>query len=623
MNYLSVETISKRFGERLLFSDVTFGIDKGDKVALVAKNGAGKSTLLKLLCNQDEPDEGRIVYRNGISVAYLDQSDRFSKGATVLSAALNSDIPENQAILEYQRASSGDGDLNHALERMNELNAWDADVKVKEILTQLKLDEFDKPVEHLSGGQKKRLALAKLLATEPDFMILDEPTNHLDLDMIEWLEERLQQSNSTILMVTHDRYFLEVVCDTIIELDRQTTFKYGGNFSTFLGMKEERNQIEVATVSKAKNLYRKELEWMRRMPKARGTKAKARQDAFYKTEEVAKTKLGEDSLELIIKPERLGSKILEFHKVSYQIGDLILLDKFDYIFKRNEKIGIIGPNGVGKSSLLKLVMEEYTPTAGKIVLGETVKIGYYSQDGLNFKDDKRVIEVIKDIAEYIQAEKGRKLSAAQMLEMFLFSKETHWQLVSTLSGGEKKRLYLLTVLMANPNFLILDEPTNDLDIYAMAALEDYLLNFNGCVIVVSHDRFFLDKMADHLFVFMGDGKVKNHPGGYSNFLDWRKKNKHLFTTNKEEKPVGDKSNEGRISGVDLDGKTRKLSYNEQKEYKQLGREIEKLEEKQKSMNAKIASGVIEDPEVFYKELAELADSIDEKSMRWLELSEFV
>lgn len=622
MNYLSVETISKRFGERLLFSDVTFGIDKGDKVALVAQNGAGKSTLLKLLCRQDEPDEGRIVYRNGISVAYLDQSDKFAEGASVLSAALNSDIPENQAILEYQRASNGDGDLGYALERMNELNAWDADVKVKEILTQLKLDDFDKPIEHLSGGQKKRLALAKLLATEPDFMILDEPTNHLDLDMIEWLEERLQQSNSTILMVTHDRYFLEVVCDTIIELDRQTTYKYGGNFSTFLGMKEERNQIEEATVSKAKNLYRKELEWMRRMPKARGTKAKARQDAFYRTEEVAQTKLGEDSLELIIKPERLGSKILEFHKVSYQIGDLILLDKFDYIFKRNEKIGIIGPNGVGKSTLLKLIMEEYLPTAGKIVLGETVKIGYYSQDGLNFKDDKRVIEVIKDIAEYIQAEKGRKLSAAQMLEMFLFSKETHWQLVSTLSGGEKKRLYLLTVLMANPNFLILDEPTNDLDIYAMAALEDYLLNFNGCVIVVSHDRFFLDKMADHLFVFMGDGKVKNHPGGYSNFLDWRKKNKHLFSANKEEKPAEEKSQEGRMSGVDIEQKKRKLSYNEQKEYKQLGREIEKLEERQKDMNAKIAAGDVEDPETFYKELSELADSIDEKSMRWLELSEF-
>lgn len=617
MNYLSVEAVSKRFGEKLLFSDVTFGIDKGDKVALVARNGAGKSTLLKLLCDLDNPDEGNITYRNDITVGYLDQNDNFKKGSTLLEAALNPEVPTNKAIIDYQEAIEGRGSLENALEVMNNLNAWDADVKVKEILQQLKLDDFQRKVDHLSGGQKKRLALARLLASSPDFMILDEPTNHLDLDMIEWLEQELSQSRSTILMVTHDRYFLELICDTIIEMDRNTTFKYDGNFSTFLRKKEERAQIENATVSKAKNLYRTELEWMRRMPKARGTKAKARQDQFYKVEKVAKTKIDDSSMELKIKPERLGTKIIELHKVSFEIENLKLLDKFDYIFKKKDKAGIIGANGVGKTTLLKLILGEYQPTGGKIVLGETVKIGYYSQAGMNLKEDKRVIEVIKDIAEVIPAEKGKTLSAAQMLELFMFPRDMHWQYVSKLSGGERKRLYLLTVLMDNPNFLILDEPTNDLDIYAMAALEDYLINFEGCVLVVSHDRFFLDKLADHLFVFEGEGKVKDHPGGFSHYLDWKRKNKKAKPSSpkpeSESKPVQKQNEKPKDK--------KKLSFKEKYELEELEKEIALLEADQKKMNDKIANGQVDDPVEFYKQLSEISNQLEKKSDRWIELSD--
>lgn len=617
MNYLSVEAVSKRFGEKLLFSDVTFGIDKGDKVALVARNGAGKSTLLKLLCDLDNPDEGNITYRNDITIGYLDQNDNFKKGATLLEAALNPEVPTNKAIIDYQEAIEGRGSLENALEVMNNLNAWDADVKVKEILQQLKLDDFQRKVDHLSGGQKKRLALARLLASSPDFMILDEPTNHLDLDMIEWLEQELSQSRSTILMVTHDRYFLELICDTIIEMDRNTTFKYDGNFSTFLRKKEERAQIENATVSKAKNLYRTELEWMRRMPKARGTKAKARQDQFYKVEKVAQTKIDDSAMELKIKPERLGTKIIELHKVSFEIENLKLLDKFDYIFKKKDKAGIIGANGVGKTTLLKLILGEYQPTGGKIVLGETVKIGYYSQAGMNLKEDKRVIEVIKDIAEVIPAEKGKTLSAAQMLELFMFPRDMHWQYVSKLSGGERKRLYLLTVLMDNPNFLILDEPTNDLDIYAMAALEDYLINFEGCVLVVSHDRFFLDKLADHLFVFEGEGKVKDHPGGFSHYLDWKRKNKKA-------KPASPKTEASSKQVQKQDEKPKekkKLTFKEKYELDELEKEIAQLEREQKKMNDKIASGQVNDPVEFYKQLSDISNLLEKKSDRWIELSD--
>lgn len=610
MNYLSVENISKRFGDRLLFEDVTFGMDKGDKVAIVAKNGSGKSTMLNILCGKDTPDDGRVVFRNDISLGYLEQEDVFKNGRSILENALDAKDKYHKAILDYSKAlRTGEG-LEKAMEVMNELNAWDADVAVKEALTALGLENYDEHVDHLSGGEKKRLALAKLLALEPDFMILDEPTNHLDMAMIEWLEQRLGRSNSTILMVTHDRYFLEVVCSHILELDRKTVFRYEGNFSTYLEKKAERDAIEQATLSKAKNLYRRELEWMRRMPKARGTKSKARQGAFYDTEKVVKSATTDAELELLIKPERLGTKTIELHNVGLELAGKPLFEKFNYNFKRNERIGIIGPNGSGKTSLLRTILGDLDPTKGKVVIGETVRIGYYSQKGLQFKNDKRVIEVIKDIAEVIPAEKGRKLSAAQMLERFLFPKETHYQYVHTLSGGEKKRLYLLTVLMSNPNILILDEPTNDLDIYAMAALEEYLISFPGSVVVVSHDRYFLDKVVEHMFVFERGTDILDFPGNYSQYLAKPKA--------KKTQKVEAKSDE---DSKDYRNREKKLSYKEKLEFETLSKDIEKLESKQREMNQIAAEGSFEDAEQFFKELSEIGEEIDEKTMRWMELAE--
>ena len=616
MNYLSVENISKRFGEKELFNAVTFGIDKGDKVALLARNGAGKTSMLNLLIGLDTPDSGNIVFRNDISVGYLEQNDSFDPNHTVLRAALDNNLPEHKAILEYAEVEkSGDTQrIQQMVEKMAQLNAWDADVGVKEILTRLELTNFDQNVGTLSGGQKKRLALARLLAAEPDFMILDEPTNHLDLEMIEWLEQRLIQTQSTLLMVTHDRYFLELICSDIVELDRKTVFKYEGNFSTYLRKKQEREEIEQATINKAKNIYRTELEWMRRMPKARGTKAKARKDAFSDLKKVALTRINEDSLELKIVPERLGSKILEFHKVSVDVANKTLVQDFTYTFKRNEKIGIIGRNGIGKTSLLRAVLGDVAVSKGKIVLGETVKIGYYSQHGLGFKPGKRVLEVVRDIADVIPAEKGRKYSAIQMLERFLFPKEMHFQHVDTLSGGEKKRLYLLTILMKNPNFLILDEPTNDLDIYAMAALENYLLDFPGCVVVVSHDRYFLDKIAEHLFVFTGkNGEIRDFPGAYSLFLE---SGRQIKTSQKAQKKEPAKQK------VTVNEEKKRLSYKEKREFEQLEKEIADLETEQKHMNADIENDRVSEPEKFYKRLAELGELIEEKTMRWMELAEY-
>ena len=617
LNYLSVENISKRFGEKELFKQLSFGIEKGQKVALLAKNGSGKTTLLNLLFGYDTPDAGQIIFRKDISVAYLHQEDKFDKDKTVLQEALNDDFPDHKAIIKYTEAvDSGDeNSIQLSLDEMNKRNAWDADVKLKEILSKLKLDDLNQKVGTLSGGQKKRLALARLLSTEPDFMILDEPTNHLDMEMIEWLEAKLVQTNSTILMVTHDRYFLELICTDILEMDRKSIFRYQGNFSDYLTKKQERDQIEQATISKAKNLYRTELEWMRRMPKARGTKQKSRIDSFYKTEEVALTKISDQRLEIKIKPDRLGGKILEFHKVSVNFDNKELIKDFSYVFKKNEKVGIIGPNGVGKTTLLRSILGEIQLSKGKIVSGETVKYAYYAQSGMQLKEDKRVIEVIRDIAEYIPADKGKKLSAAQMLELFLFSKDMHYQYVSTLSGGEKKRLYLLTILMQNPNFLILDEPTNDLDIYAMSALEDYLLDFEGCLITVSHDRYFLDKLTDHLFVFRNGGEIKDFPGNYSQYLvsDLR--------LEKEEKSVKTKT-ESQINQIENSKK--RLSYKEKREFETLSKEIETLESEQVLMNNRIAGGEeIENPEDFYKKLSELAALIENKTNRWLELSEFI
>ena len=526
MNYLSIENLTKSFGDRIIFEDITFGIDQGQKVAIVAKNGSGKTTLLRCIYSQtpggessDEIiDSGRIVFRKDLRIAFMEQNEALNDKNTILEEIFSHDLPELKAVKEYNLAMRlNDEDLiANSFEAITELNAWDIEVRVNQILSVLKLEDTSKLVSTLSGGQQKRVALAKVLVAEADILILDEPTNHLDLDMIEWLEGYLSKSKATILMVTHDRYFLEVVCDTILELEDQTIYKYKGNFSYYLEKKAERNEQRESTVGKAKNQFRKELEWMRRQPKARGTKQKARIEAFHDVKSVAKQRLDTDELEIPVKMERLGSKILEMHHVGKNFGDLKILNDLTYTFKRNERLGIVGKNGAGKSTFLNMILGLEEVSKGKVVTGETVVFGYYSQELLKTENEsQKVIDVIRDIAEFIPLEKGRQMSAAQFLEKFLFPRSMHFNFVHKLSGGEKRRLKLMTILMKNPNFLILDEPTNDLDIFVMSVLEEYLRGFQGCLIVVSHDRYFMDKMVDHLFVFEGEGEIKDLLGNYT------------------------------------------------------------------------------------------------------------
>ena len=519
MNYLSVENLTKSFGERVLFSDLTFGIDQGQKVSIIAKNGSGKTTLLRCLMDYEQYDSGRIVYRNDIRIAFMEQTELMNEQQTILEAVFDHDLPELKLIKEYNVAMDNNDEkaLEHLYQEITEMNAWDIEVKVQQILSVLKLQDTSQVVGSLSGGQKKRVALAKVLLSDADFLFLDEPTNHLDLDMIEWLESYLATSKSTILMVTHDRYFLEVVCDTIFELADKTLYKYKGNFSYYLEKKAEREDQLQSTIEKAKNTFRKELDWIRRQPKARSVKQKARVDAFQDIKKTALQNTDEDELELPVKMERLGSKIVEFHKVGKEFGEKKILEDFTYNVQRLERLGIVGNNGSGKTTFLKMLLGEEPTNKGKIVIGETVVFGYYSQDLIKVKDDFKVIDVVKEVAEYIPLEKGKQLSAAQLLERFLFPRDMHYTFVHKLSGGEKRRLKLLRVLMSNPNFLILDEPTNDLDIFAMSVLEDYLRNFQGCLIVVSHDRYFMDKMVDHLFVFEGEGVIKDIVGNYTDF----------------------------------------------------------------------------------------------------------
>ena len=621
MNYLSVENLSKAYGIKKLFKNISFGVDYNQKVALVAKNGTGKSTLLKAIMDIDPADSGEVTFRKGIKVGFLRQDEQFDESKTVLETVLTSDNEELKAVRAYQESvAKGDDTLiQEAFDKMNELNAWDAEVRVNQILSNLKLNDTSLLVKKLSGGQRKRLALAIILISEPDFMLLDEPTNHLDLDMIEWLESYLTKQKSTILMVTHDRYFLEVVCDEILELAEGNLYRYKGNFSYYLDKKAEREENLRVTISKAKSLMRSELEWMRRMPKARGTKQKARQDAFYATKKVAKQKIKTDNLDLKVKMERLGSKIVELHKVKKEFDDLKILNGFDYVFRKGEKIGILGKNGTGKSTFLNMLTGSEELTGGKIVVGETVKFGYYNQKGINLKEDKRVIEVIKDIAEYIPAESGRKLSAAQFLERFLFDRDMQWNYVSTLSGGEKRRLYLLTILIENPNFLILDEPTNDLDIFTLSVLEQYLIDFEGCVIVVSHDRYFMDKIVDHMFVFNGKGEIDDIFGNYSAYRTHEKE--QLALERKAEKAAKVKVEKPK---KEQPKEKTKLSYKEKLEFEGLEKEIEELESKRDAMNERVASNNIPANEVeeFYKELSEISTLIEDKTMRWMELAEF-
>lgn len=624
MNYLSVENLTKSFGVRVLFSELTFGIDQGQKVAIVAKNGAGKTTLLRCLMEMEPYDSGRIVYRNDIRIAFMEQSELLNPEQTILEAVFDHDIPELQLIKTYNIAIANNDEkaLEECYQQLTDMNAWDIEVKVQQILSVLKLTDTTQKIESLSGGQKKRVALAKVLLSEADFLFLDEPTNHLDLDMIEWLESYLSTSKSTILMVTHDRYFLEVVCDTIYELSNETLFRYKGNFSYYLEKKAEREEQLQSTVDKARNTFRKELDWIRRQPKARGTKQKARVDAFEGIKSTAQMRLEEDEMELPVKMERLGSKIVEFHKIGKAYGDKTILHDFSYHFQRKERLGIVGNNGTGKSTFLNLLIGQDQPNKGKVVIGETIVFGYYSQDLIKVDDSKKVIDVVKDVAEYIPLEKGKQLSASQLLERFLFTRDSHYNFVHKLSGGEKRRLKLLKVLMANPNFLILDEPTNDLDIFAMAVLEEYLRNFQGCLVVVSHDRYFMDKMVDHLFVFEGEGKILDIVGNYT---DYRKvqNGKSKEVKKNLEAPMS-KEEEKFLKPTILSNEKRKLNFKEKEELKTLEKKLAELEGIKLELTDKLSDTSKSNSELYEAGivLGKVISELDELSNRWLELSEF-
>ncbi|MEY3586659.1 MAG: hypothetical protein RLZZ243_1723 [Bacteroidota bacterium] len=625
MNFLSIENLTKSYGERMIFADLTFGIDQGQKVAIVAKNGSGKTTMMRCIMGMEPVDSGKVTFRKDIRVAFMEQTENMREDQTILESIFDHDLPELKLIKEYNIAvaKNDEAKLEELYQSITELNAWDTEVRVQQILSVLKLEDMDKRISELSGGQKKRVALAKVLLSDADFLILDEPTNHLDLDMIEWLENYLSSSKSTILMVTHDRYFLEVVCDTILELADQTIYRYKGNFSYYLEKKAERQEQTQSTIEKAKNTFRKELDWIRRQPKARGVKQKARVDAFQDVKKVASQRLDEDELELPVKMERLGSKIVEFHKVSKSYPNRVILNDFSYNVQRQERLGIVGNNGAGKTTFLKMLVGQEEVDKGKIILGETVVFGYYSQDLIKVNDDFKVIDVVREVAEYIPLEKGRQMSAAQLLERFLFPRDMHYQFVHKLSGGEKRRLKLLRVLMSNPNFLILDEPTNDLDIFAMSVLEEYLRQFQGCLIVVSHDRYFMDKMVDHLFVFEGQGELKDIVGNYTVFrqqqLDKKRGVKQNIT--KEEPEIKEKT----ISPSVVEPKKRKLSFKEKEEYETIERRLPELEKTKDELTLTLSSGELSNEELMKNgtALGKVVEEIDSLTERWIELAEFI
>ena len=617
MNYLSVENISKAYGERILFEDISFGINKDQKVAFVAKNGSGKTSILNIIANLDVPDSGQVVSRKGISIAYLAQKDDINPDLTIEETIFATDNKILSIVNQYEKALKNldDGDAYQAaFDLMDQHNAWDFETQYRQILSKLKLEDLTLKVGALSGGQRKRLSLAIVLINKPDLLILDEPTNHLDLEMIEWLEAFFAKEKITLFMVTHDRYFLERVCNEILELDEGKIYKYKGNYSYYLQNKEERLALEATNLGKAKSLFKKELEWMRKQPKARTTKSKSRTDDFYQIKESANQRRKDHQVQLEINMERLGSKILELHKVDKSFGDKKILDNFDYIFKRGERIGIIGKNGTGKSSFLNIITEKAEVDSGKVVLGETIKFGYYTQAGIQIKEGQKVIEVVKEFGEFIPLSKGRKISASQLLERFLFDKKKQYDFVEKLSGGEQKRLYLCAVLIQNPNFLILDEPTNDLDVVTLNVLENFLLDYPGNLLVVSHDRYFMDKIVDALFVFRGEGVVENFPGNYSDFRAYD------GSAPKEvsEKPAV------KTATVKTEKKVTKnaLTFNEKREFGALEGDIERLQKKKLAietafLNVEIAA---EDIAKKSEELQQTIESMEEKEERWLELT---
>ncbi len=618
MNYLTLENVTKTYGDKLLFKDVSLIINKGEKIALVAKNGSGKTTLLRVIAGEEkgEGERCKIILRKDIKIGFLDQDPSFDESLTVIDTLLNGDNEISNVVAQYELAveyPEKEMDLPHIMSRMDDLKAWDYEARVKEILSRFNIKEYNKQVSLLSGGQKKRLALAKLIIEEPEFLVLDEPTNHLDLDMIEWLEDYLKQANITLFMVTHDRYFLDRVCNSIIELDAGEIHRYKGNYEEFLEKKALRDENDAVTTDKMKQLFRKELEWMRKQPKARTHKAKSRVDDYYEIKEKAHLKKDDDKIQIDLQSNRQGSKILEILYVNKAYGDLKIMNEFFYKFSKKDRVGIVGPNGIGKSTFLRIITGQEKPDAGKVIIGETTVFGYYTQDGLNIKEDKRVLEVIQDIAEYVPLEKGKKMSASQLLERFLFPRPQQQVYVSQLSGGEKRRLYLLTILMMNPNFLILDEPTNDLDILTLNVLEEYLEEFPGCLIVVTHDRYFLDKIVNHLFAFEGDGKIKDYNGTYS---DYRWEQKQLKKDNKPEKIV---------EAIVKPAVESSLSFEEKKELNRLEKDIEKTEKEITEVTHKFndTSMALEEITKWSNKLVELKKQLEVKESRWLELSEKV
>ena len=616
-SYLQIDNLTKSFGDLVLFENISFGIAEGQRIGLIAKNGTGKTTLLNIISGKEGYDSGNIVFRRDLRVDYLEQDPKYPEELTVLEACFHHGNSVVELIKEYERCMETEGHpgLEDLLVRMDHEKAWEYEQKAKQILSQLKIRNFDQQVKYLSGGQLKRVALANALITEPDLLILDEPTNHLDLDMTEWLEGYLRRTNLSLLMVTHDRYFLDRVCSEIIEIDNRQVYQYKGNYSYYLEKRQERIEATNAEIERANNLYRTELDWMRRMPQAREHKAKYRQDAFYEIEKVAKQRFNNDNVKLDVKASYIGSKIFEADHLYKSFGDLKILEDFSYIFARYEKMGIVGNNGTGKSTFIKILMGQVQPDSGTIDIGETVRFGYYSQDGLQFDEQMKVIDVVQDIAEVIELGNGKKLTASQFLQHFLFTPETQHSYVYKLSGGERRRLYLCTVLMRNPNFLVLDEPTNDLDIITLNVLEEYLQNFKGCVIVVSHDRYFMDKVVDHLLVFNGQADIRDFPGNYSDYRDWKE-------AKAQQEKEAEKPQEEKTARVRLNEK-RKMSFKEKREFEQLEKEITGLEAEKAAIEEQLCSGTLSVDELTEKSkrLPEVNDLIDEKTMRWLELSE--
>lgn len=621
---LDVRNLTKRIGSLVLMEDLSFSLAEGKKVGIIAKNGMGKTTLLNILCDDEDYEAGEIVWRRDLRVGYLKQSPSYPDDLTVMEACFQHGSALANTVLGYQTAlnTPGTPDLDLWMERMEEANAWDYEARVKQVLSMLKITDFSQRIGHLSGGQLKRVALANILLTEPDLLVLDEPTNHLDLEMIEWLERYLQQTTMSLLMVTHDRYFLDRVCNDILELADHTVYTYHGNYSYYLEKRQERIDQRNAELARLSNLYRTELEWMRRTPSARGHKARYREEAFYKLEERASQSYREDKARLEVKSSYIGNKIFEMNYISKDFGpDKVILRDFYYNFRRYEKMGIVGNNGTGKSTFVKMLLGIQQPTTGTISIGQTVRFGYYSQEGMQFNNQMKVIDAVREIAEYVDLGRGRKLSASQFLQQFLFTPETQHNYIYKLSGGELRRLYLCTVLMQSPNFLILDEPTNDLDIVTLQVLEEYLQQFEGCVIIVSHDRYFMDKVVDHILVFKGNGEVKDFPGNYTQYresLASQKADTNAITTTPTQQAPTPKTTKTKTAD------RRRLTYKEKQEFAQLEQDIAQLEQEKKNIVEALSSGTlsVDDITEYSKRLPLLDEELDEKSLRWLELSEW-